>query len=32
MVSFIYTLKKSFVKPFVFEKKVYSCVQYIGVT
>ena len=32
MVPVIFTLKKSFVKHFGFEKKVYGSVQYIVVT
>ena len=32
MVSLIFALKKSFIKPFGFEKKDYGSVQYISVT
>ena len=32
MVSLIFTLKKPFIKPFGFGKKVYGSVQYIIVT
>ena len=32
MVSLIFTLKKSSIKPFSFEKKVYGSVQYVSVT
>ena len=30
MVRLIFTLKKSFFKPFGFKKKVYGSVQYFG--
>ena len=32
MVQLIFTLKKSFLKPFSFKEKIYGSVQYTGVT